>query len=37
VLVASSRPVDLVEVERWSRKERALPQFRIFLGRVEAP
>jgi hypothetical protein len=37
VLVAQSNPVDLGEVERWSRKEKSMPQFRVFLGRVQSP
>lgn len=36
VMVASNNPVDLGEVERWSQKERALPQFRTFLDRLES-
>jgi hypothetical protein len=34
VLVAGSSAVDLGAVERWSRKEKALPQFKVFLARV---
>ena len=34
VLVARTNEIDLGEVERWSRKEKALPQFRTFIGRV---
>ena len=37
VLVASTSEVDLGEVERWSRKEKALPKFRIFSARLAAP
>ncbi len=34
LLVARTNDVDLAEVERWSRKEKSLPQFRAFLERL---
>jgi hypothetical protein len=37
VLVASTNAIDLDEVERWSRKEKSLPQFRTFMARVADP
>lgn len=37
VLVARTSPVDIDEVERWSRKEKALPGFKAYLGRVKSP
>ncbi len=37
VLVASTNAIDLDEVERWSRKEKSLPQFRTFQARLPGP
>lgn len=37
VLVASAQAIELDEVERWSRKEQSLPQFRAFLARLPLP
>ena len=37
VLVASTNAIDLGEVERWSRKEKSLPQFRTFQARLAGP